>query len=120
MDEDAVGRSVDADTSQEYYDVYFQAENDALNIKGRYFKRHGGGFFGVYSRPGNHDDLGHEYGYLDITYLLQVASELDIELQAAVDQRSNDSFFELSPAGTIPGNPWNPYGLLTNIQSVWT
>jgi iron complex outermembrane receptor protein len=120
VDEDAVGRSVDTDTSQEYYDVYFQAENDAFNIKGRYFKRHGGGFFGVYSRPGNNDDLGHEYGYLDITYLLQVASELDIELQAAVDQRSNDSFFELSPAGTIPGNPWNPYGLLTNIKSKLT
>ena len=121
VDADAVGRSADADTAQEYYDIYFKAANDAFKIKCRYFKRHGGGNFGILGVTGNHDDLETEYGFLDISYVFHAANELDLEFQAAADQRENDLFYEFYPPGTIPSTsplyPWNSYGILFRAKA---
>jgi len=121
IDQDAFGRSGEADAEQEIADLYFRLSNDNLSLNGRYYYRRGGGFYGVGNVLNDDTEVEVQYGYLDITYLYEATSTLDINIHAAIDHQNVDNYYEVFPAGSIPGgsplSPWNGTGFIGNNRS---
>lgn len=118
IDQDAFGRSGRADPEQKITDLYFSLGNDNLALKGRYYNREGGGYYGVSNVLNDNTEVEVEYAYLDLNYLYEAGADLDVNVHATLDHQDVDNYYEVFPAGSIPAGspltPWNGSGFIGN------
>jgi len=118
IDQDAFGRSGRADPDQKITDLYFRIGNDNLALKGRYYNREGGGYYGVSNVLNDNTEVEVKYAYLDLSYLHEAGADLNINFHATLDHQDVDNYYEVFPAGSIPAGspltPWNGNGFIGN------
>lgn len=116
VDRDVFGQSGLAATEQTIQEVYFKLNNTSLSVKGRFYTRDSGDYYGLFNVLNDHSKQSAKYGFLDASYQIDLSPSTRMEVAAYYDHQKTDNNYEAIPAGIIPPSsdfyPWNDTGFL--------
>lgn len=121
VDRDVFGQSGLAATEQAIQEVYFKLNHTFLSIKGRFYTRDSGDYYGLFNVLNDHSKQSAKYGFLDVSYKADLSPDTRMEFAAYYDHQKTDNNYEAIPAGIIPPSsgfyPWNDTGFLARTMA---
>ena len=104
IDQDSLGRSGEADSREENYDIDLQLANESFAMHGRYFTSDGGTYYGMNNILNDDSSSETQHGFVDATYQLVSGPDIGLELRGTIDQWAYDEYYLFLPDDT-PGGP---------------
>jgi len=125
VDQDALGQSGEADTSEENYDVTFNVSNKKFKLDGRYYTSKAGDGFGIAYILADNSNIENEHGFIDTTYEVISTPDLVVSMRGAAERWRSSHYYVISaPSSAIGYNSYQVDGdanvYSTELRSVFT
>lgn len=125
VNQDGLGQSGEADTSEKNYDLNINLSSKRFNINGRYYNSEAGDAFGIAYILTENSKLENEHGFVDSSYEIISSQDLSVMLRGSADTWTGEHYYVISdPDSAIGYNSYkvtaDAYAYTGELRSVFT